>query len=86
MNPVSAFVVFVIIWWTVIFCVLPIGVETEYKPEDEHLKGIAPSAPKKLNIKRKLILTTIISLVLWAIAYVIIVSDIIDPRHLALGE
>jgi len=84
MNPVSAFVVFVMIWWTVIFCVLPLGLSNEYEEHEE--QGNCSGAPKTLNMKNKLILTTVISFVLWLIVYAVIVSDIIDFRTIAYGE
>lgn len=80
MNPVSGIVVFIMIWWTVIFCVLPIGLSTTQEEPDEEGKYIAPGAPKNLNMKKKLIMTTLISIVLWIIVYCVIQSGIIDPR------
>ena len=86
MHPVSAFVVFIIIWWSVIFCVLPFGVSSTYEEPEEDEEYRAPGSPKDLNIKRKMIITTLISIVLWGIAYVIIESEIIDFRAWALQE
>ncbi len=83
MNPVSGVVVFIMIWWTVIFCVLPIGLSKTQESPDEEGEYIAPGAPKNLNMKKKLIITTIISVVLWCIIYAIIVSEIVDFRLLS---
>lgn len=83
MNPVSGVVVFIMIWWTVIFCVLPIGLSKTQEAPDEEGEYIAPGAPKNLNMKKKLIITTIISVVLWCIIYAIIVSEIVDFRLLS---
>lgn len=81
MNPVSAIVVFVMIWWMVLFCVLPMGQPTQYEEQD--VLGTS-GARKSVNIRKKILVTTIISVVLWIIACVIIQSDIIDPRQLSL--
>ncbi len=78
MQPVSAFVIFVMIWWSVIFCVLPIGISTTYEETEEGDDYIAPGAPKNLNIKKKLFLTTVISSVLWVIACMVIETGAID--------
>jgi predicted secreted protein len=36
MNPFSAFVVFLIIWWVVLFMVLPIGVRGQAEEGENH--------------------------------------------------
>ena len=84
MQPVSAFVIFVMIWWSVIFCILPIGLSTTYEEAEEGEDYIAPGAPKHLNIKKKLLITTAISIALWIIIYLIIVSGVIDFRALSV--
>ncbi len=83
MSPVSAIVVFIMIWWTVIFCVLPLGLSNTQETADEEGEYIAPGAPKKVDIKKKFILTTIISFILWAIIVGLIQANIIDFRELA---
>ncbi len=80
MQIVSGIVVFIIIWWVVIFCVLPIGVSTTQETPEEEGGYIAPGAPKNINMKQKLILTTGISIVLWIIVYFIITSGVVDFR------
>ncbi len=64
------------IWWLVIFLVLPWGVKVPETPEPGH----ASSAPETPHIVRKLLITTAISTVLWVIAYLIIESDWISFR------
>lgn len=86
MDPVSALVVFVIIWWSVIFCVLPIGQATHYEDPKDDENYTYPGSPKKLNMKKKLIITTVISIVLWIIAYIIIESEVISLREIAYAE
>ncbi len=73
MNWFTGILVYVIIWWVVIFAVLPWGV----KVPDEHEAGHASSAPERPMIWRKLLITTAISAVLWVVAYLIIESDVL---------
>lgn len=80
MGIVSGFVVFVMIWWTVIFCVLPIGQATEYEEQGSHA---APGSPRHLNIRRKLFITTVISVILWVVAYFLIEADLVSFREMA---
>ncbi len=74
MNIVTGFIVFQIIWWTVFMATLPIGVQVDETPE----KGFATSAPVKPDLKKKAILTTKISAVLWVIAFIVIQFKLID--------
>lgn len=84
MNIVSGFVLFVIIWWTVLFAVLPFGVRTADQPEAGH----ATSAPVAPMIGRKMLITTAISIVLWAIIAGLIIADLpwLDIRAMALNS
>ncbi len=76
MNWFSGIVVFVIIWWCVFFMTLPFGVRTPDRPE----KGHATSAPIKPRLWLKAAVTTLVAVALWAVAYWLIVSDLISFR------
>jgi len=60
-------VIFVVIWWLVLFMVLPFGIQKD----DEIVGGNDPGAPKNPMLKKKIILTSIISLFLSIIVSVI---------------
>lgn len=77
MNPFSAFVVWLIIWWLVLFIILPIGIRGQAE-EGDIVAGTEPGAPHKLDIKRKFIQTTIISIVLWLLVCFLILSGVIS--------
>lgn len=77
MNPFSAFVVWLIIWWLVLFIILPIGIRGQAE-EGDIVKGSEPGAPHTLNIKRKFIQTTIVATVLWVITCGLIISGVIS--------
>ncbi len=76
MNVVTGILVFVMIWWVVLFTVLPWGVRVP----DEHEPGHATSAPSNPMLLRKALITTAISAVLWSVAYYLIESDLISFR------
>lgn len=61
-------------FWLVIFCVLPIGVKREENPQVGTDKG-APSNP---NIKKKIIYTALISLVLVSTYFYLRENNLID--------
>lgn len=77
MNVASGIVVYTIVWWVVIFCVLPIGVKSAAESHRGHDSG----APVNPRMGFKIILTTIISTVVFLCIYAIIVSDLISFRE-----
>jgi len=77
MHWFTAFVVFIMIWWTVLFAVLPIG--TKPVADADSASGWR-GAPDKARMPRKLLMTTVISLALWGIAMLLIRSDWLSFR------
>ncbi|MEL6921739.1 MAG: DUF1467 family protein [Pseudomonadota bacterium] len=68
MGWLSAFAIFFIIWWTTLFAVLPIGVRSQAEDSDVVL-GTEAGAPSNPNLRFKVLLTTLISLVVFGIFY-----------------
>lgn len=79
MNWFSALVTYIIIWWLVLFMVLPWGVRTIDTSDVE--RGHAPSAPREPKMLRKVAATTVIAGVLFAIVYAVIAADLISFRN-----
>ena len=77
MNTVSAVVLFILVWWCTLFCVLPIGMASQY---EDHGDNIAPGAPKHVNMKKKLLITTVVSGIIWFGLYLCINYDLINLR------
>ncbi len=76
MTWFEGLVTFIIIWWMVLFTVLPWGVRIPDNPE----KGHATSAPTRPRLWLKLAITSGIALLLWAVAYWLAASDLISFR------
>ncbi len=72
MTLVSGIVTYFLIWWTALFAVLPWGLR-----RDETGK------PEMPDIRRKFLITTGVSLVIWIGVYMAIKIDIIDFRAIA---
>jgi len=68
--------VYVIIWWTAFFAVLPWGVRAPENPEPGHATG----APDRPLLWRKAAITSLIAAVLWLIVFYLIQSDLIPLR------
>jgi predicted secreted protein len=73
-----SFVVFALVWWTVLFCVLPVGVKPD--PQGDVELGGWRGAPTRPMIWRKLLWTTLISVVIWAAIIALVDSNLISFR------
>jgi predicted secreted protein len=69
--------VYVVIWWVVLFAMLPIGVRTAEEAGEETLPGNVESAPRVPNLLPKIMATTIVSSVVFAVVYLIVVHRVI---------
>jgi len=78
MTPFAAVVVFVLVWWTVLFCVLPIGVRPD--TDGDETPGGWRGAPLAANLGRKLLMTTLAAAVIWVGIYLVIESDWLSFR------
>jgi predicted secreted protein len=66
----AALAVYFVIWWTVLFCVLPLNVRSQVEA-GERLQGTDPGAPVSPELGRKAIITSVVSLVVFAVVYVL---------------
>lgn len=82
MNWFSSVVVYVIIWWIVFFMTLPVGARSPTELGETVEVGHAESAPIQPRLWFKAAITTVISAVLWGIAYYLITSDALSFRSL----
>jgi predicted secreted protein len=69
-------VTFALVWWLVLFMVLPFGA----RPPDQVEPGMAPSAPAKPRIALKFLITTLIAMALTALILWVIDSGLIQLR------
>ncbi len=67
MFSLNSLAIYLILWWLVLFLVLPFGV----KKDQSIISGNDPGAPKETFLKKKIILTSIISLFLTIIVIII---------------
>ena len=81
MSITGSIVVYVIIWWVVFFSVLPVGIKHDEKPFRNNLEGVDPGAPKNPNILKKFLFTTLITTVIFAGIYYIVISDHFNLRE-----
>ena len=73
MDPVGFVVVFVITWWLSFFCMLPIGVQSQYEQDGNVIEGTEEGAPKEPMLKKKALWATGGAVILTLIAHFIVV-------------
>ncbi|MDP3409551.1 DUF1467 family protein [Bosea sp. (in: a-proteobacteria)] len=64
MTFASAFAVYFVVWWTVLFAVLPFGIRSQVET-GEVVEGSEPGAPAVPGLRRKALITTLISFVVF---------------------
>ena len=70
MGWVTGLAIFFIIWWTVLFAILPIGMRSQSE-EGTVVPGSEGAAPAEFRMVRKAWQTTLVSLVVFAVFYVV---------------
>ena len=76
--------IYFIIWWVVLFAVLPFGVRTQGEAGSV-VPGTPESAPADFQLLRVVILTTIASGVVFAVLWALVRWQIIDLQGLVGG-
>ena len=77
MSVSFAIAIYVIIWWTVLFAILPIGVRTQGE-DGTIVPGTPESAPTRPRLVRVVVLTTLVSALVFAALWFAVRSGLID--------
>jgi predicted secreted protein len=73
MPVTTGFAIFFLIWWVVLFAVLPWGIHSQHEGQDM-APGTDPGAPIKARIGWKLVWTTVVAVAIYAVCYVVYVE------------
>ena len=76
MSVTSAFVLFAVIWFLTFLIVIPFRIKTQ-GDLGVVLKGTQAGAPEVHDLRRKAIITTGLSLILWLVITILIVFEIV---------
>jgi predicted secreted protein len=82
MPGTTAVAIFFLIWWVVLFAVLPLGIRSQHE-DGEIVPGTDPGAPAVPNLGRKLLWTTAVSVVIFAACYVVCVERLVTLESLS---
>ena len=77
----TALAIYFVIWWLALFLTLPFGVRSQHE-DGGGPPGTDPGAPVLTGMKRKLIWTTIVSVVVFAACYVVYVHRLVTLEGL----
>ena len=78
MSIFNGIVLFVLIWWTALFAVLPLGTAPVAEPDQASGWRGAPARPR---IGRKLLITTAVTVLIWGMCALVIEAGWISFRH-----
>lgn len=79
MSITSAIVLYMVIWFLVLFVVLPLRMRSQAEA-GEVVPGTPASAPEDAMIKRKMLVTTAVATVLFVVIAGVIISGLIGVR------
>ncbi len=82
MSLATSIAIYFIIWWVVLFAVLPWGVRSQHE-QGTITPGSDPGAPAIPNLKRKLVWTTSVAAVVFAIWHFVYTYRLIALDDLA---
>jgi predicted secreted protein len=77
MNLTFAIAIYLVIWWTVLFAILPIGVRTQGE-DGIVVPGTPESAPTAPRLLRVVVITTLISAVVFAVPWALVRYGLFD--------
>jgi len=69
MTLTSGIAIYFVLWWVVLFAVLPFGVRSHHEAGVPVAEGHCDAAPVNPNLGRKFIATTLITAVLFALLW-----------------
>ncbi len=82
MSWVSGIAIYFIIWWTVLFVVLPFGVRNAHETGIETVDGHDAGAPVLPRLLWKVVVTTILSGVVFLAIVLLVQSGLVDLNTL----
>lgn len=72
MGIATGIAIFLTIWWTVLFAILPLGTVSHAEAGIDKGDGGDPGAPVDPKLKKKFFTTTWIAVILWTILFLVL--------------
>ena len=81
MSITGGIIIYVNLWMIIFFMVLPFGITNQIDSTD-YQKGTDPGAPVESRIKKKFLITTLISTVIFSLILVVDQLDLFNIRKI----
>jgi predicted secreted protein len=81
MSIAGGIIIYVNLWMIIFFMVLPFGITNQIDSTD-YQKGTDPGAPVESRIKKKILITTLISTVIFSLILVVDQLDLFNIRKI----
>tara|TARA_S200000501_G_scaffold16337_1_gene14644 strand:+ start:1832 stop:2077 length:246 start_codon:yes stop_codon:yes gene_type:complete len=78
MSITGSLIIFVLIWWIIFFSLLPIDVDRKHK---EMVEGVDKGSPENPKIIKKIIYTTVITLIIFIGIFMLVKYDYLNLRR-----
>lgn len=79
MGIVGSIITYLLIWWTVLFAILPMRVKGVWEDDNgNHAEGVEQGAPVKPEIWLKVKRTTWVAAIIWAIVFAVVSTGVFD--------
>ena len=78
----TGFAIYFVMWWIVLFLTLPFGIRSQHE-DGEGSPGTDPGAPVTTGMGRKLIWTTVLSAVLFAVSMLAYNAGLLNVERLS---
>jgi len=84
MSYVLAAALFFVIWWMVLFAILPFGVKSQFET-GEIVPGSEGAAPQRPMLWRKALATTLVTIVIWGVVCLFVTGKVISLDAIHIG-
>jgi predicted secreted protein len=84
MSLVVSLALFFVIWWMVLFAVLPLGVKSQYE-HGEVVPGTEGAAPHEPMLLRKMTITTLVAAALFGLVDLVVSKHLISLEDVPIG-
>jgi len=77
--------IYLVVWWVVLFAILPLGVRSHHEAGVEVPGGGDPASPVNPNLKRKFFTTTWVAAIVMAVILLVLHFNLIPVPDLPQG-
>ena len=82
MGPAWTLSIYFVVWWLVLFAILPLGVRSHTEMGAELPQGCDPGSPVNPNLKKKAITTTWVAAIATALVWVVVAFSLMPIPQL----